>query len=377
MDLPKRAVEEQIKEDLQSKMVFLGGPRQVGKTTLAQRLIAGYKDGHPAYLNWDSAEDRKIIREQTWPKSETLIVLDEIHKSRGWRNTVKGVYDKLKNTQSFLITGSAKLDTLRKGGDSLLGRYHYYRLHPYSLPELGISMKHLECLFTYGGFPEPLSKENNRTLGRWHLHRMEKIVYGELRDLENIQQLNKVELLAEELPRRVGSPLSMKSLAEDLEVDPKTIKRWVEILETLYYSFRIAPYGPPRVRAVKKEQKLYQWDWSQIVDHGIRFENMVASQLLKFCHHHRDVNGVNMELRYLRDTDSREVDFVVLKNRSPLFAVESKLNDPTLSKHIPYFHERTPIPKFYQVSFDGTYKEVSKSITLCSFSKFCELERMV
>ena len=261
-------------------MVFLGGPRQVGKTTLAQKLIKNYHDGHPAYMNWDSDEDRKRVKERIWPKAEKLIVLDEIHKFKSWRNFVKGLYDTLKNTHSFLITGSARLDHFRKGGDSLLGRYHYYRLHPYSFPELG--MKNLKDLFTFGGFPEALTEKNERELRRWHRTRMTRLVRIDLRDLENVTDLDKVELLAEELPRRVGSPLSVKSLAEDLEVDPKTAKRWIEILDSLYYCFQIAPFGSPKIRAVKKEQKLYLWDWSQIEDEGIRFENMMASQLLKF-----------------------------------------------------------------------------------------------
>lgn len=375
--LPTRYIFEFIQKDLKKKMVFLGGPRQVGKTTLAQALISNYKDEHPAYLNWDSDEDRRRIRERNWPKSEKLIVLDEIHKFKNWRNFIKGLYDTLKNTHSFLITGSARLDHFRKGGDSLLGRYHYYRLHPYSLPELGVNSKNLEDLFKFGGFPEALSEKDERTLRRWHRTRLTRLVKTDLRDLENVKDLDKVELLAEELPKRVGSPLSIKSVSEDLEVDPKTTKRWIEILDSLYYCFQIAPYGPPKIRAVKKEKKLYLWDWSQIEDEGIRFENMMASLLLKFCHYHEDVDGHKMELRYIRDTDKREVDFVVLKNKAPLFAVECKLKDQAASSHLYYFQERTKIPKFYQVCLTGTEKQVSDEIVLTNFEKFCRYEKMI
>jgi predicted AAA+ superfamily ATPase len=374
--LPPRALLPSIQEDLQKKMVFLGGPRQVGKTTLAQSLIPGYRDGHEAYLNWDSAEDRERLRARRWPSSAKLIVLDEIHKARGWRNMVKGLYDTLKSTHSFLVTGSARLDHFRKGGDSLLGRYHYYRLHPYSLPELAGEVK-LNDLLLFGGFPEPLAARDERTLRRWHRSRVERLVRVDLRDLENIRDLDRMELLAVELPRRVGSPLSLKSLAEDLEIDPKTAKRWVELLDTLYYSFRIAPYGPPRIRAVKKEQKIYLWDWSQVQDEGARFENMMASQLLKFCHHHEDVDGHKMELRYIRDTDKREVDFVVLQDRKPLFAVECKLKDKPLSPHIPYFKERTPVPRFYQVSLDGPERQIADGVSILGFEAFCRRELMV
>jgi len=204
--LPSRYLIKHIEDDLKKKMVFLGGPQQVGKTTLAQSLIPNYQDEHLAYLDWDSEEDRRRIKERSWPKSEKLIVLDEIHKFKNWRNFVKGLYDTLKNTHSFLVTGSARLDHFRKGGDSLLGRYHYYRLHPYSLPELGMTPENLKNLFYFGGFPEALSEKDERTMRRWHRTRLTRLVRTDLRDLENVKDLDKVELLAEELPRRVGSP---------------------------------------------------------------------------------------------------------------------------------------------------------------------------
>ncbi len=375
--LPIRYLDSLIRADLKKKMVFLGGPRQVGKTTLAQSLIKDYQDEHPAYLNWDSDIDRSKIRNREWPKKERLIVLDEIHKFKGWRNFVKGLYDTLKNTHTFLITGSARLDHFRKGGDSLLGRYFYYRLHPFSLPELGLDNENLQNLMLYGGFPEPLLEKDERTLKRWHTGRLSKLVKSDLRDLETVKDLDKVELLAEELPRRVGSPLSVKSIAEDLAVDSKTIKRWISILDSLYYCFQISPYGSPKIRAVKKEQKLYLWDWSQIEEQGTRFENMIACQLLKFCHFHEDVNGDKMELRYIRDTDRREVDFVLIKNRKPLFAVECKLSERSVSPHVLYFKERTNIPVFYQVSLKESERQIQEGIICTSFARFCQYEKMI
>jgi hypothetical protein len=375
--LPTRAITPFILQDLKTKMVFLGGPRQVGKTTLSQSLIKKYYDKHPAYLNWDSDQHRQKIRNQQWPRNEKLIVFDEIHKYKGWRNLIKGFFDTLKNTHSFLVTGSARLDHFRRGGDSLAGRYHYYRLHPYSLPELGNNPQNLQTLLEFGGFPEPLIHRNKRHLRRWHKDRIIRLVREDLRDLTNIIDIDKVELLAQALVERVGSPLSMKSLAEDLEVDPKTIKKWIETLDSLYYCFQIAPYGSPKIRAVKKEQKLYLWDWSQIEEPGFRFENMVASQLLKYCHHMEDVDGHHMELRYIRDTDKREVDFVVLQNKKPLFAVECKLKEKNLSSHIKYFKERTNIPQFYQVHTDEIERVISDEITITSFAKFCVYEKMI
>ncbi len=376
-NLLTRYLESFIKEDLKVRMIFLGGPRQSGKTTLAQSLIKNYKDGHPAYFNWDLDIHRKQIRNREWPSSEKLIVFDELHKFSNWRNFIKGIYDTLKNTHSFIITGSARLDHFRKGVDSLLGRYYYYRLHPLSLPEIGINKKNLNRLFKYGGFPESFLKSSDRFLKKWHQERLSKIIKFDLRDLETVKDLDKVELLAEELPRRVGSPLSIKSLSEDLEVDSKTTKRWLGILNSLYYCFQISPYGSPKIRAVKKEQKLYLCDWTQVEDLGIRFENMLACQLLKYCHFHEDVHGEKMELKYIRDTDKREIDFVILKKNIPLFAVEAKLKESQISPNIFYFKERTSIKKFYQVSLEAKDRKKEDNVALTSFESFCKTEKMI
>lgn len=360
-----------IRDDLEKKMVFLGGPRQVGKTTLAQSLIPNYRDGHPAYLNWDSELDRNKIRKREWPRTERLIVLDEIHKLKTWRNVVKGFYDTLKHTHTFLITGSARLDHLRKGGDSLLGRYHYYRLHPYSLSELGQGEATLPSLLKFGGFPEPFHAADERTLRRWHIQRLERLVRTDLNGWEDVKDVDRIYSLAEELPNRVGAPLSVNSLANDLGADFKTIRRWLEILGSLYYSFQISPYGAAKIRAVKKEQKLFLYDWSQVEAAGPRLENMVASHLLKYCHFLEDVHGHRMELRFLRDTDKREIDFVVMKDKRPAFAVECKHGDGSASPHLFYFRDRTPIPHFYQVHLGRTHRQLDDRISIVPFANFC------
>jgi len=358
-------------------MVFLGGPRQVGKTTLSQQLIKNFRDEHPAYLNWDSDIDRNKIKNREWPKNEKLIILDEIHKFKNWRNFVKGLFDTLKNTHSFLVTGSARLDHFRKGGDSLLGRYHYYRLHPYSLPEIGYSPEKLVKLLKFGGFPEPFHSANDRDLRRWHLQRLNRLVRTDLRDLENIKDLDKMFMLAELLPSKVGSPLSINSLAQDIEAGFKTIKNWLSILSAMYYSYQIAPFGSSKIRAVKKEQKLYMWDWSQVESEGHRFENMVASHLLKYCHFLEDTEGHQMELRFLRDIDKREIDFVVIKDKKPIFAVECKTGEKSVSPHLHYFSERTSIPHFYQVHLGKSEKQINDKITILPFSHFCEQLKLV
>lgn len=359
-----------IREDLAQKMVFLGGPRQVGKTTLAQSLIPDYKDGHPAYMNWDNPLHRKRILNQDWPASERLLIFDEVHKYKHWRNLIKGYYDALKNSHQFLVTGSARLDYYRKGGDSLLGRYHYHRLHPLSWPELQ-NRYELKRLLEFGGFPEPFLAGSTRQLKRWHLQRKERVVYTDIRDLENLKEISLIDLLIDALAERVGSPLSRKSLAEDIQVAQQTIETWLRILERVYYCYRIQPFGSPRIRAVKKEAKLYLWDWSEHEDAGKRWENFIASHLLKYCHHHEDNFGDKMELRFLRDTDKREVDFVVIKNKKPLFAVECKSGEKRASPHLNYFCERTAIPKFYQVHLGQTHRHISDNISLIPFQEFC------
>ncbi len=355
-------------------MVFVGGPRQVGKTTFALGLLGEDADEtHPAYLNWDSVADRTTLRRAELPPGEPLLLLDEIHKYARWRNLLKGIFDTEKSRRRILVTGSARLDYYRKGGDSLAGRDRYVRLHPFSLGELTSTPSRcdLDALLRFGGFPEPLFAGDERQHRIWHRDLVARVVREDLRDLEQVREISLIEHLVELLPSRVGSPLSVRSLREDLQVDHKTAERWLQILENLYVCFRVAPYGPPKVRAVKKERKLYLWDWSSIADEGPRFENLVASQLLKYCHWLEDTEGHTMELRYLRDTDRREVDFVVLKDRRPLFAVECKTGDTTLNPAIPYFAERTPIPRFYQVHIRDRHYARGSTIVL-PFTRFCQ-----
>ncbi len=371
----KRYLYNYIKKDLKDKMVFIGGPRQVGKTTLAFQFLENGDEDHPAYLNWDFPDNRPTLARGHLPANEKLVILDEIHKYKGWRNLVKGLYDKNKGKKSFLITGSAKLDYYRRGGDSLQGRYHYYRLHPLSLRELTKkpNASHTEQLLQFGGFPEPFLRADTTFWRRWQRERVQRVLQEDIVVLENVKEIDSLGLLAQVLPERVGSPLSIKSLKEDLNVAHETADKWVRILENLYYCFRIAPYGPDKIRAVKKEQKLYLWDWSLCGGKGARFENFVGSHLLKYCHFIEDTEGYHMELRFIRDVDKREIDFVVLKEGKPLFAVECKTGDKNLSKHIKYFAARTAIPRFYQVHLGETYVEdVDNRTAILPFHRFCE-----
>lgn len=370
--LYKRYINDSVDEDLKNKMVFVGGPRQVGKTTFALTFLSEPDEKHPAYLNWDDTLTRSSLLRGELPPNQDVIVLDEIHKYARWRNLVKGFYDTRKSDVSFIITGSARLDYYSKGGDSLQGRYHYYRLHPFSLQEINSnsSVSDVQGLLKFGGFPEPFLRADEKFWRRWQKERLQRVIYEDIRDLENIKEISLLELLAEEIPNRVGSPLSVKNLKELLQVAHETVERWLKIFERMYYCYRIPPYGPPKVRAVKKEQKLYLWDWSIVPDRGSRFENFVASQLLKYCHFVEDTEGFRMDLRFLRDTDKREIDFVVLKEGRPMFAVECKSGEKNINPSLFYFMKRTSIPRFYQVH-EGNRDYEKDGVRVLPVHTFC------
>jgi predicted AAA+ superfamily ATPase len=346
------------------KVVFISGPRQVGKTSLSKRLLS--ERGNGAYWNWDSLDFKRV-----WAKSPAslvnslnrsptpLVVLDEIHKSKRWKGTLKGVYDTVPFPVDFVVTGSARLDTFRRGSDSLLGRYLPFRLHPFSLRELlsdkdsyvaptpdgFLDLLHacdfsldtkraergLEKLDTFGGFPEPLFSGDLDFLQSWRQTRLEAIVREDLRDLTRLPELDQVQLLAALLPERAGSQLSRAALREDLQVAHTTISRWLKYLEAVYYFYELRPYSSSIKRSLLREGKLYLWDWSEVADNGHRFENVVASHLLKACHFWTDSGKGLFELRYLRDKEGHEIDFLITRDRKPWLPVEAKLSDTTLS----------------------------------------------
>ena len=370
-----RYVSEPVRADLARKMVFVGGPRQVGKTTFALRFLGPRADeSNPAYFNWDNKIHRERMLRLDLPENQRLLVLDEIHKYAGWRNWIKGYYDTHKSRVSILVTGSARLDYYRKGGDSLQGRYHYYRLHPLSLREINpvCGADDLSRLLRWSGFPEPFLSGNDRAWRRWQREHRERFLKEDLRDLEHVKEVTLIEELLTHLPSCVGSPLSVANLSKLTQVAFQTVDRWISILERLYVCFRIPPYGSARIRAVRKEQKLYFWDWTQVPGDGPRFENLVANQLLKYCHWMEDTEGYSMELRFLRDTDKREVDFVVLKDGKPAFAVECKTGEKSTSSSAHYFRQRTPIPRFYQVHRgQRDYGDERAGVRVLPFTTFC------
>jgi hypothetical protein len=350
MSKQRRYLDGQVRRDLKKKMVFVAGPRQVGKTTLA-RSLPGATAG---YLNWDVAEHRERLLRRELPTGR-LWIFDEIHKYRAWRGYLKGLFDNRPRGQQILVTGSARLDLYRYGGDSLQGRYHLLRLHPLSARELGLrSEAGLRDLLTLGGFPEPFYGGSELEARRWSREYRNLLVREEIATLERVQDLGTLELLALRLPELVGSPLSINAIREDLHVSHKAVAGWVAIFERLYAIFRLPPFGAPRIRAVKKEQKHYHFDWSVVPGEAARFENLVAAHLLKWVHHEQDVSGRDLELRYFRDTDGREVDFVVVEGRVPIMFVECKWGDQQIDKGLRYLNTRFPQCASWQIHMNGT-----------------------
>jgi len=371
-----RYLMESVESDLAEKMVFVGGPRQVGKTTFALSLLGeDHDESSPAYLSWDALADREDILASRIAGGQKRIVFDEIHKYARWRNLMKGLYDKNRSSVEFLVTGSARLDYYRKGGDSLQGRYHYHRLHPFSVMESDSrpDSSVLEQLLRFGGFPEPFLRGETRFHRRWMREHSSRVINEDLRDLENVREVSMLELLLSHLPACVGSPLSVASLSRLLQVAHESVERWLSIFERLYVCYRILPFGAKRIRAVRKEKKLYFWDWSRVEEPGPRFENMVAGHLLKYCHYVEDTEGHTMELRFIRDTDKREVDFVVLRNGNAEFAVECKSGERSASPACSYFRERTNIPQFYQVHLGSKDHGNARANTrVLPFVTFCQ-----
>ncbi|MEK6705620.1 MAG: ATP-binding protein [Bdellovibrionota bacterium] len=338
----------QIREDLTEKMVFLAGPRQVGKTTLAKSLFSSVE-----YMNWDIDSDRSRILEKKY-KPGPAWVFDEIHKFKTWRNYIKGLFDQYGKQQKILVTGSARLDVLRKGGDSLQGRYHFLRLTPLSFAELGMKTPAdaLE-LFELSGFPEPFLAQSKTKCNRWSRSYKERIIRQEVATNEQIIDLGNMELFLNRLPETVGGSLSINAIHEDMQISHKTLANWLAALERLYAVFKISPFGPPKIKAVKKEQKVYFFDWNVIADPGPRFENFLAVHLLKWLYFEQDVSGRNLELRFFKDKYAHEVDFVLLENGKPFLFIEAKHSDAEMSKGLVYLKNRFQAARALQLHLVG------------------------
>ncbi len=373
MPLLERYLAPQVRKDLRRKMVFVGGPRQVGKTTLAKQLLG--KSGR-GYLSWDVDEHReRILRHELPPTS--FWAFDEIHKYRRWRNYLKGLHDAAPGKRRILVTGSARLDLYRRGGDSLQGRYHYLRLHPFSVAELRLDRrKDFQQLLDLGGFPEPYLAGSKVEARRWSREYRTRLIREDVVSLESVLDLGRLELLVLRLPQLVGAPLSLNALREDLEVSHRTVSRWFEILERLYAVFRLSPFGAPGIRAVRKARKHYHFDWSLVPDEAARFENLVASHLMKWVHYEQDTEGRELELRYFRDIDGRKIDFVLIEGGKPFEVVECKLADAPVSPALRYFVERFRSCSAWQISATGVKDfETPEGIRACPAFEY--LSRLV
>ncbi len=327
----KRYLDDIVLADLPRKLVLLTGPRQVGKTTLARQLMAMLEPA--VYLNWDVLADRAVLQRQSWPRASRLLVFDEIHKMPGWKAWLKGVADGRADGQAVLVTGSARMDTFRQGGESLAGRYFALRLHPLSVREWcdqqgGTPDAALTRLLARGGFPEPCLADDPVQADRWRAQYLTDLVREDVLEFSRVHEIGTLRLFVELLRERVGSPLSLASIARDLAVSPTTLKRYLDILQALFIVFTVTPWHHNVARAIQQSPKVYFYDTALVKgDDGLRFENAVAAMLLKHVQFLADAQGHDTALHYLRTKDGAEVDFAIARSGALVQLVECKLSD--------------------------------------------------
>jgi predicted AAA+ superfamily ATPase len=376
----KRIYEQLISEHLTEyrQMAFLSGPRQVGKTTSSQ---AGA--GINKYMNWDNQSDRLIISRGPDAAAKHLglsdlstdaphIVFDEIHKYRKWKSFLKGFFDIYGDRCRSVVTGSARLNVFKRGGDSLMGRYFLYRMHPLSVAELlnpgipgskirlpeKIDKESFQQLLAFGGFPEPFLKNNARFYNKWKRLRSEQFFYEDIRDITQVYETGQIRVFADLIKAGAGSLSNYSWYATNTNVSIDTVRRWLGLLETLYYCFIVRPWFRNIPKSLRKQPKVYLWDWSIIEDPGARIENFLASQLLKAVHYWTDTGLGDYELYFIRDKVKREVDFLVTQNSSPWFLVEVKSSGKRgLNPNLEYFHELLKTDHAFQVALDLDYVE--------------------
>ena len=363
-----RYIYEAIKKDLAKKMVILTGPRQVGKTWLAKELMKAFN--RPHYFNYDNPADARIIQNQTWPINADLLVFDEIHKMKNWKAFVKGIYDTRRAGQAFLLTGSARLDTFRQTGESLAGRYFHYRLNPITVSELKNQMAPLESLTllnTYGGFPEPFLSQSVQEAARWRNQYYTDLIREDILEFSRIQEIKAIRLLVELLRERVGSPLSYTSIAEDVQIAPNTVRKYVDILESLCIIFLVRPFHRNIARAIMKEPKVYFYDSGYVKgNEGIILENTCAVCFLKHVQYLQDTVGENIDLRYIRTRSGQEVDFALCINDTIARIVEVKLSDHKPSAGLLYFQAKIPTAEPVQLVQNLRREENVKGVSIVS-----------
>lgn len=369
-----------LKEEKQ--MLFLMGPRQVGKSTICLSLEKEFPNFY--YYNWDDDIDReKILKGSREIAANAhlpditgtpLISFDELHKYPRWKLFLKGLYDRYSNQAKILVTGSARLNVYRRGGDSLMGRYFYYRVHPITVAEAinpdhipsqlistprSIEEEQFRSLWNFGGFPDPFLKQNEQFYNRWKKLRNEQLFQEDLRDLTQIQSIDQLELLAQNIRSHAGQLTNYGSLANKVRVADTTIRKWLKLLQSFYFCFEVRPWSKNVTRSLLKQPKYYLWDWSLCTDEGSRAENFIASHLHKAIHFWTDHGFGEFGLYFLRDKSKREVDFVVTKEGQPWFLVEVKLRkNKGLSSSLHYFHKLIQPKHSFQVVLDEPFVDV-------------------
>lgn len=357
------------------QMAFLGGPRQVGKTTTG-RVHSN------AYVNWDNLDDRELVLAgpgalaerfglDRLRESRPTVLLDELHKYPLWRQFLKGLFDTYGDEARIVVTGSSRLDVYRRGGDSLMGRYFFYRMHPFSLAEAStqelpdpetvvrpprkLPATTWSSLWRYGGYPEPFLKRDPRFTRRWQALRQRQLIREEVRDLTRVQQLDQLEVMARLLSDRSGQQLVFGNLARQIRVSEDTVRRWVATFSDLHLGFLVRPWHRSVARSLRKEPKWYLLDWSSLSDPGARAETLVACHLLKAVEGWTDLGLGDFQLGYLRDKEKREVDFIVVRDGDPWFLVEVKSGKAPLSPSLKHFQDQIGAPFAFQVDLGMQY----------------------
>jgi uncharacterized protein len=364
----KRYLDEYILKDLPTKMVVLTGPRQVGKTTLCRQLMERFSASQ--YLNWDVLVDRVILQRQSWNPRAHILVIDEIHKMRGWKGWLKGVFDGRSSGQSLMVTGSARMETFRQGGDSLAGRYFAFRLHPFSVREWCEQTQKtpadaLDHLMARGGFPEPCLADKPVDADRWRMQYFNDLIREDVLEFSRLHEINTMRLFVELLRERVGSPLSLASMARDLAVSSVTLKRYLDILQALYIVFIVRPWHHNISRALLQSPKVYFFDTGLVRgDQGVVLENAVAGMLLKHVHFLQDSSGRTVGLHYIRTKDGTEVDFALSEEGRLIQMIECKLGDNKPHRGLSRFGELFPEAEAVQIVYDLRQEEFRKKIRI-------------
>lgn len=369
----------------EKQMIFLSGPRQVGKTTLAKQIGEEFKNN--IYLNWDRIDHKKLfIKNPTFfenmnrvDESTPLVVIDEIHKYRHWKNYLKGIYDQFAQDYKFLILGSGRLDLYQKGGDSLAGRYFQFYLFPFTVAELSTRKRKFndfikspisgfdinnpkttqgvwETLFHIGGFPEPFVKGKKNFYIKWSRNYASQIIREDIRSISDVKYIDHLELLFALLPSKIGNPISINNIAQELQVNFGSIKEWLRLFEIFYLVFRISPWTKRISRAILKEKKLYLFNYSEIQDEGYRFENMVAMELLRAIYNWNEHGFGKFTLHYVRNKEKEEVDFLIAENNKPILLIETKLSEDTISKSLINFQKVLNVPAVQLVNKENVFK---------------------